>query len=243
MKIHELRDRESALAIEADDEDEDDISSCEEDRAMESRPAKKRRRGGELGRDFVCEVEDCGKDFKSVSGPTPFSNTLLMTSLSQKQALATHNTITHLGRRDFYCDFPGCGKTYGYKRLLVRHMAKHRRLNSPNANIDGHDPAGSGDDKSGEEQGAIFNIANLTGEAYASRPTSFVRCPYPNFRGLTRHLPEHYHSPMKARDHENCDYTFRRTYDLRRHLRAIHDLELEKDVIDRWADRIRLNQA
>ena len=27
---------------------------------------KKRRRGGEMGRDWKCEIEGCGKDFKSV---------------------------------------------------------------------------------------------------------------------------------------------------------------------------------
>ena len=30
-------------------------------------PPRKKRRGGDVGRDWVCDVEGCGKDFKSVS--------------------------------------------------------------------------------------------------------------------------------------------------------------------------------
>lgn len=30
-------------------------------------PPWKRRRGGEIGRDWKCDVDDCDKDFKSVS--------------------------------------------------------------------------------------------------------------------------------------------------------------------------------
>lgn len=44
------------------DEDRDGGEGADEGQA---RP-KKRRRGGEMGRDWNCEVEGCGKDFKSV---------------------------------------------------------------------------------------------------------------------------------------------------------------------------------
>lgn len=33
---------------------------------VDDRPAKRARRGGELGRDWKCDFEDCDKDFKSV---------------------------------------------------------------------------------------------------------------------------------------------------------------------------------
>ena len=54
LKLHEQRDLENEL-------DEHEDASSEEDR-----PPRKRRRGGELGRDWKCEVEGCAKDFKSV---------------------------------------------------------------------------------------------------------------------------------------------------------------------------------
>lgn len=58
LKIHAQRDLEADMHITADSSDEEG-----------DRP-QKRRRGGELGRDWICEVEGCGKDFKSVSSHT-----------------------------------------------------------------------------------------------------------------------------------------------------------------------------
>jgi len=31
-----------------------------------------------------------------------------------------------------------------------------------------------------------------------------------------------------------CEYVFSRAYDLRRHLRAEHDVDVEKDKVDEW---------
>ncbi len=49
---------EEQLAVDAGSEHESDIG---EERG------RKRRRGGEVGRDWKCDVEGCSKDFKSVS--------------------------------------------------------------------------------------------------------------------------------------------------------------------------------
>jgi hypothetical protein len=54
LRLHEQRDLENALG-------EHEDGSSEEDG-----PPRKRRRGGEAGRDWKCEVEGCTKDFKSV---------------------------------------------------------------------------------------------------------------------------------------------------------------------------------
>ncbi len=40
--------------------------------ALDSEPPRKKRRGGEVGRDWVCDVEGCSKDFKSVSARVLF---------------------------------------------------------------------------------------------------------------------------------------------------------------------------
>lgn len=60
MKLHEEREVEAGL----DDDNEEDADG-------EARP-KKRRRGGEMGRDWKCGVEGCGKDFKSVRSHLSF---------------------------------------------------------------------------------------------------------------------------------------------------------------------------
>ena len=54
------------MGDDGDDEGEgEEDTGGDKDENGEGSP-KKRRRGGELGRDWVCEAEGCGKDFKSV---------------------------------------------------------------------------------------------------------------------------------------------------------------------------------
>lgn len=53
LKLHEQRELDHALDPDSDNESK--------------QPAKKKRRGGEYGRDSKCEIADCAKDFKSVS--------------------------------------------------------------------------------------------------------------------------------------------------------------------------------
>jgi len=54
MKLHEQRDMMEALDDNPTDDDAD------------HHPAK-RRRGGDWGRDWICDFENCTRDFKSVS--------------------------------------------------------------------------------------------------------------------------------------------------------------------------------
>jgi hypothetical protein len=54
MKVHEQRDAEEAMEQEEGPEEGEARS-------------RKRRRGGEVGRDFTCEEDGCDKAFKSVS--------------------------------------------------------------------------------------------------------------------------------------------------------------------------------
>lgn len=56
LKLHEQRDREAELS---EDEEEELESGSER--------ARKRRRGGEVGRDWICDFEGCDKEFKSVN--------------------------------------------------------------------------------------------------------------------------------------------------------------------------------
>ncbi|EIM87837.1 uncharacterized protein STEHIDRAFT_120110 [Stereum hirsutum FP-91666 SS1] len=103
LKLHEEREMEGAVdavATRKSDAEEDGEGDGDDERPT------KRRRGGEVGRDWKCEEEGCIKDFKS------------------KKALKTHHAITHLGRRDFVCERDGCGETFGYKHLLQRHSAR-----------------------------------------------------------------------------------------------------------------------
>ncbi|TFY83517.1 hypothetical protein EWM64_g506 [Hericium alpestre] len=214
------------------------------DSGDEDEPPKKRRRGGELGRDWKCEEEGCEKDFKS------------------KKALTTHHAITHLGRRDFVCSHASCGRAFGYKHLLLRHVARiHRKVTSSSSEEDEQaDAEMSGTDGEGPAQEpetkgkptVPVDIDAITGKAYEVRTQTAsahtLRCPYPEMRGLEDTLAQ-LAIPSDAEDAEMiswrrggtdpCDYVFNRAYDLRRHLKAVHEVELEKEVVDAWAKRQR----
>lgn len=75
LKIHEGREVDGRL-------------DGEEDAADEDEPAVKKRRGGEHGRDWICDFEGCTKDFKSVFYSSRFRFRLLMTAhLNRKRLL------------------------------------------------------------------------------------------------------------------------------------------------------------
>ncbi|KAJ7072584.1 transcription factor iiia [Mycena amicta] len=182
-------------------------------------PPRKKRRGGEFGRDWKCDVEDCNKDFKS------------------QKALTTHVNITHLGRRDFACSYENCGQSFGYKHILQRHIAKHHAAPS--------EPPPSEDEDEEPQSGVVAeaDIGTITGDNYAQSArqklaaATALPCPYPDLSGLQPEL-EH-----PVRDHAStastCEYVFSRAYDLRRHLQAAHNLVFDKEVVQRWVRRAK----
>ncbi|KAF9528533.1 hypothetical protein CPB83DRAFT_791577 [Crepidotus variabilis] len=221
LKLHEQRDAEAEL-------DKADGSCANEDTQS---PTKRRRRGGELGRDWKCEVDDCEKDFKS------------------KKALQTHTNVTHLRRRDFACDQDGCTQGFGYKHLLQRHVAKvhageKSRDDTAGALSDYHsdsdtDPPPS-EDELPDPTDDIFNIDMITGNTYARQATSKIegakslQCPYPDFRALLDSSPVQTCTIAASSTSTRCEYVYSRAYDLRRHLAASHKLVSDKDVVDGW---------
>ncbi|KAJ3733838.1 hypothetical protein DFJ43DRAFT_994538 [Lentinula guzmanii] len=234
QKIHEQRDEEAqldAIIAESDGEDE---------------PPSKKRRGGEHGRDWKCEIAGCEKDFKS------------------SKALRVHHAVCHLGRRDFKCPRETCGATFGYKHLLQRHVARLHSKNPDNSSTDKDDVnqnAGFGSDVTASESELdsdpiatkpIMGIGAITGSAYSNRAqelldaTKAIRCPYPHLQELTLVRSEVPDGNVigpdmmeKATTSLQCDYIFRRAYDLRRHLRAVHEMEVEKESADAWVSKIK----
>ena len=239
LKLHEQR------AIE-----EHEHTSSEEDGEVIPR---KRRRGGEVGRDWKCEVEGCTKDFKSVRLVDLFVATLTRL-FSQKKALTTHHAITHLGKRDFVCTVDGCGRAFGYNHILQRHQARGH------GNVEGDEDAEQHVDTDGESsegersrsrskkrktrhapsQGTSI-IDEITGVAYAKRSAcgkAPLKCPHPTMEGLPS-APLADRQNLWDEDTASCDYVFGRAYDLRRHLQAVHGVSLDKEVVDSWARKGR----
>ncbi|KAF8813744.1 hypothetical protein BYT27DRAFT_7220110 [Phlegmacium glaucopus] len=209
MKLHD--ERETELQIEAT-----------QHLGQNDEPLKKKRRGGDQGRDWQCDVLGCDNDFKS------------------KKALTTHINVTHLGKRDFICHHPECNQAFGYKHLLQRHLAKAHPSTQSEL-----DSSSSGDEI---VQKTGFDIDTITGEAYAKRAEELVksakslRCPYPHLQSLTVDL--NLRACMdSSSSRRNCDYVFSRSYDLRRHLSASHDVNLPKETIDEWVKLQKQNRS
>ena len=228
IKLHD--EREAELQLEATqhiDQNDDE-------------PLKKKRRGGEQGRDWQCDVLGCDKDFKSVSYRGGHLLFLSLIIQYQKKALTTHTNVTHLGKRDFICHHPDCNQAFGYKHLLQRHLTKVHPSQSE-LELD----SSSGDDIA---QKAEFDIDTITGQAYAERAEEMVksakslRCPYPHLQSLAVDLtlPACKGSSSSRR---NCDYVFSRGYDLRRHLGASHDVNVPKETIDKWVKLQKQNKS
>ena len=142
----------------------------------------------------------------------------------------THHNIIHLGRRDHICSYPGCGETFGYKHLLQRHTTKVHATSEFSATL-----VSSEDD--GEPSSTIEWI---TGTNYTSPSThrntrrALVPCPWPN--GFEPKDPNRNELLQVQADADigRCAFVFSRAYDLRRHLKADHGLELTKNEMDEW---------
>uniref|UniRef100_A0A8H7Y7H7 C2H2-type domain-containing protein n=1 Tax=Psilocybe cubensis TaxID=181762 RepID=A0A8H7Y7H7_PSICU len=200
IKLHEQREVDMEVA-----------PVCSGDESEGS--SRKKRRGGEHGREWLCEYPDCGKDFKS------------------KKAKTTHINVKHLGKRDFICEYPDCKTSFGYKHLLQRHLAKyHCRENA-------RDTTNEELSEMEDRDPIAFDIDVITGHKYAQnaqarlQESKALRCPFPFMHDLTGENPDRRVTGNILRE---CDYVFNRGYDLRRHLDASHDIVLPKETIDVW---------
>ena len=142
------------------------------------------------------------------------------------------------------CPHVACGRPFGYKHLLQRHLARVH-VERPTSNDDDDDA--DADESTVEAEadvgeptktrGTEMTIDMITGAAYTRcRSIHKLQCPYPDLSGLFTATEDSLDVPAGA---EGCDYAFNRAYDLRRHLKAEHNIVLEKEAVDSWAKRKR----
>ncbi|KDQ14931.1 hypothetical protein BOTBODRAFT_109620 [Botryobasidium botryosum FD-172 SS1] len=195
-KIHEDAALEARVLGHLDDGVDNESENSE-------RP-QKRRRGGELGRDWKCDEEGCTKEFKS------------------KKALTNHVNISHLGERKFACPRDGCSMTFGYKHVLQRHLSRH---DAPSASASVSQKGG------GKVKGKVSTIDIITGKHYANHTeTKTIHCPWPDLFDVDPAK----RALLETEGRDTCPHRFGRAYDLRRHLKAAHDFEVEADVLKIW---------
>lgn len=91
-----------------------------------------------------------------------------------------------------------------------------------------------------------MGIDIITGHAYAVHAKErldtlkALQCPYPHLEKLFFKVDaaQGGHSLGDSQ----CDYVFSRAYDLRRHMRASHDIDADKDSVDEWV-KIKKRQS
>lgn len=156
-------------------------------------------------------------------------------SSPQKKALMIHNKVSHLGLREFVCLHEECGRAFGYKHLLQRHLAKlHSDTVVPPSDELGIDPQNQQDNA---EISDTFDIDDITGVTYDNQAQEKMQssrsllCPHPHLHDLLESPVGPSSIPGSSR---KCGYVFTRAYDIRRHLRAIHGVDVEKDRVENW---------
>ncbi|KAF9228347.1 hypothetical protein BS17DRAFT_773538 [Gyrodon lividus] len=178
--------------------------------ASDPKGSRKHRRGGELGRDWKCDFVGCEKDFKS------------------KKALTTHHNVVHLRQRNHICPHLHCKSAFGYKHLLERHLAKIHSSNSAlgETSFEESVTTDTGD--------AHMDIEAITGKAYASRSlkSRSICCPYPDVDALRASTPVV--EASRCSSSKTCEHVLTRAYDLRRHLKAEHGVDADKEKVDTW---------
>lgn len=150
----------------------------------------------------------------------------------------THHNVTHLGRRDHICPHEDCNLAFGYKHLLQRHLAKVHSTHTGES--DSAEATNEEDEEATPTNKTVqrMDIDTITGMSYTSKAnerltaSKALQCPHPYLGALV--------SMTGSGDFEMagtsriCEYVFSRAYDLRRHLRTEHEVDVEKDKVDEW---------
>lgn len=130
--------------------------------------------------------------------------------------------------------------TFGYKHVMQRHLERHHRP-QPNGVTSTSTTAPIPDQTSTSEVGNIISL--LTGQDYyesqnpskanAAHRSRVIACPWPDAFGATQ-FPGGNSKNQSAEPSAKCAFTFSRAYDLRRHLRSAHKLEVDADEVSAW---------
>ncbi|OWZ52983.1 transcription factor iiia [Cryptococcus neoformans 125.91] len=185
---------------------------------------------GDAGKDWACEHESCDKKFKS------------------RYALETHVKVVHQNIREHVCPREGCGKAYAYKANLNQHLAKHNLYAGPSKS--------ASTSESGMLTGMVKEMRRFICPAWAlgvfpengdmivapRRPElltedgngneqlqSIVRCRAPASESTTIANTSAILRGSKSEDlaGKRCILRFWRVYDVRRHLKSEHHVELD----------------
>lgn len=177
--------------------------------AAKEKPAKLRRLvDGSAGKEWECAHDDCDKRFKTVSRPNKGDGQLI----NQKFALASHVTASHQKLRHT-CPKDGCEKAFAHLSSLRKHLAAHDAPPTPSrrAKVDEMDAK------------EMITGSRLAARQYACPVHLIYNDPLlPSASSATLSEEDRIHARL-----DHCTERFNRVYDIRRHLKAEHEVDLQ----------------
>ena len=134
--------------------------------------------------------------------------------------------VSHEGSRKFPCTVSDCALSFGYKHVMQRHVERHHSSRQDEASTA---PALESSQALGQ------TISLLTGQDYLqvsskSKLQRVIACPWPDAFGAENATQ----AIGPAFASSRCAFMFSRAYDLRRHLRSTHGLEVEAEDVNSW---------
>ncbi|WWC91960.1 uncharacterized protein L201_006913 [Kwoniella dendrophila CBS 6074] len=176
-----------------------------------SSPKLQRVMSGDAGKDWWCDEDGCEKRFKT------------------KFALESHRKAVHLALRPHICPIEGCDKAFPHKSNLTRHIATHSRSSTPSADKEDGKASGlAGKVKELRRFGcpahAFAEFAGLSSSNTQSQPVEFGGATVQN---ETQVVVDVEYIPSAEELADRCPMRFWRVYDIRRHLKAEHSIDLE----------------
>nr|XP_031860367.1 uncharacterized protein CI109_004255 [Kwoniella shandongensis]KAA5527439.1 hypothetical protein CI109_004255 [Kwoniella shandongensis] len=191
-------------------------------------PKLRRVLSGDAGKDWACDHQGCEKRFKS------------------KFAMESHRRAIHLKLRSHVCPIEGCGATYPYPANLKRHIEAHSRPTTPSTPKRGEGQLLTG---------MVKELRRFGCPAYAlgvaPPPSTLAEHEEPPMQSVSlitegvsevvvKEEPDL--EPDQTREEQwreepaeqgqlssptECTMRFWRVYDVRRHLKAEHGIEME----------------
>lgn len=125
--------------------------------------------------------------------------------------MTVHHQTAHLNLRPFICPHAGCDKTYGHKHLLQRHISARHRSGSSNTSTALQPTQPSAEIIPADTVNLLTGMHHVETALLEKKP---LLCPSESVDSFSR-----------------CRHRFGRLYDLRRHIKKHHGLDVNEEEV------------
>lgn len=125
--------------------------------------------------------------------------------------MTVHHQTAHLNLRPFICPHAGCDKTYGHKHLLQRHISARHRSGSSTTATALQPTQPTSDAVPADAVDLLTGMHQVETALLEKKP---LLCPSESVDSFSR-----------------CRHRFGRLYDLRRHIKKHHGLDVNEEEV------------